>query len=222
VALPLFFFGNAPIKVLMSVSLCSWVLLSIIRDVYIKVRTAKQGVLAGFGRLSRSYYGMQLAHIGILVTILGVTFTANYSVERDVRMGVGDSVNVGPYHFDWQGIREIQGANYRATQAEIKVSQDGELVSVLHPEKRIYVVQNRSMTEAAIDSGLFRDVYVAMGEPLDNNEWAVRVYYKPFVRWLWLGALMMAAGGVLAMSDRRYRIAARQASSVVSQGVTAK
>ena len=222
VALPLFFFGTAPIKVMMSASLCAWVLLSIVRDLWLKARTAKQGVLAGLGRLSRSYYGMQLAHIGILVTILGVTFTSNYSIERDVRMGVGDSVNVGPYHFDWQGIREIQGANYRATQAEVKVSKDGELVSLLHPEKRIYVVQNRSMTEAAIDSGLFRDVYVAMGEPLDNNQWAVRVYYKPFVRWLWLGALMMAAGGVLAMSDRRYRIAARQATPVVSQGATAK
>ena len=107
VALPLFFFGTAPIKVMMSASLCAWVMLSIVRDVWLKVRTAKQGVLAG--RLSRSYYGMQLAHIGILVTILGVTFTSNYSIERDVRMGVGDSVNVGPYHYDWQGIREIQG-----------------------------------------------------------------------------------------------------------------
>ncbi len=207
---------------MMSASLCAWVLLSIVRDMYLKAKTAKQGVLAGFGRLSRSYYGMQLAHIGILVTILGVTLPLIIALKKMCVWALVIVCNVANYHFEWQGIREIQGANYRATQAEVKVSKDGELVSVLHPEKRIYVVQNRSMTEAAIDSGLFRDVYVAMGEPLDNNQWAVRVYYKPFVRWLWLGALMMAAGGALAMSDRRYRIAARQVSPVVSQGVTAK
>jgi cytochrome c-type biogenesis protein CcmF len=209
VIMPLFVWGTAPIKVMLSLSLCTWVVLSIARDFWVKTRTAKQGFIAGLGRLPRSYYGMQLAHLGLVVTIIGVTLTSTYSVERDVRMGVGDSVNVGPYHFDWQGIKQYQGANYTATKAIINVIHDGQLVTTLHPEKRLYVVQNRSMTEASIDAGLFRDIYVAMGEPLENDEWAVRVYYKPFVRWLWFGALMMASGGIIAMTDRRYRVVAR-------------
>jgi cytochrome c-type biogenesis protein CcmF len=102
----------------------------------------------------------------------------------------------------------------KSIQAKIQVFKDNKSIEYLYPEKRVYVVQNRSMTEAAIDGGLFRDLYVAIGEPLENNQWAVRVYYKPFVRWLWLGALVMAFGGVVAMSDRRYRL--QKASAVVA------
>ena len=214
VALPLFVFGTAPIKVSLSLSLCSWVVLSIARDIYLKAKTAKQGFGAGLLRLSRSYYGMQLAHLGLVVTVIGVTLTSNYSVEKDVRLGMNDRVQVGNYQFEWQGVREYKGANFEAIQAKIEVFKDNKSIEHLYPEKRLYVVQNRSMTEAAIDGGLFRDLYVAIGEPLENNQWAVRVYYKPFVRWLWLGALVMAFGGVVAMSDRRYRL--QKASSVAT------
>ena len=215
VALPLFVFGTAPIKVSLSLSLCSWVVLSIARDMYLKAKTAKQGFGAGLLRLSRSYYGMQLAHLGLVITVIGVTLTSTYSVEKDVRLGMGDRVEVGNYQFEWQGVREYKGANFESIQAKIQVFKDNKSIEYLYPEKRVYVVQNRSMTEAAIDGGLFRDLYVAIGEPLENNQWAVRVYYKPFVRWLWLGALVMAFGGIVAMSDRRYRL---QKSSAVVAG----
>ncbi len=215
VALPLFVFGTAPIKVALSLSLCSWVVLSIARDMYLKAKTAKQGFGAGLLRLSRSYYGMQLAHLGLVITVIGVTLTSTYSVEKDVRLGMGDRVEVGNYQFEWQGVREYKGANFESIQAKIQVFKDNKSIEYLYPEKRVYVVQNRSMTEAAIDGGLFRDLYVAIGEPLENNQWAVRVYYKPFVRWLWLGALVMAFGGIVAMSDRRYRL---QKSSAVVAG----
>ncbi|MBK6758250.1 MAG: heme lyase CcmF/NrfE family subunit [Moraxellaceae bacterium] len=214
VALPLFVFGTAPIKVALSLSLCSWVVLSIARDMYLKAKTAKQGFGAGLLRLSRSYYGMQLAHLGLVITVIGVTLTSTYSVEKDVRLGMGDRVEVGNYQFEWQGVREYKGANFESIQAKIQVFKDNKSIEYLYPEKRVYVVQNRSMTEAAIDGGLFRDLYVAIGEPLENNQWAVRVYYKPFVRWLWLGALVMAFGGIVAMSDRRYRL--QKASAVVA------
>ncbi|HQV79372.1 MAG TPA: heme lyase CcmF/NrfE family subunit [Agitococcus sp.] len=214
VALPLFVFGTAPIKVALSLSLCSWVVLSIARDMYLKAKTAKQGFGAGLLRLSRSYYGMQLAHLGLVITVIGVTLTSTYSVEKDVRLGMGDRVEVGNYQFEWQGVREYKGANFESIQAKIQVFKDNKSIEYLYPEKRVYVVQNRSMTEAAIDGGLFRDLYVAIGEPLENNQWAVRVYYKPFVRWLWLGALVMAFGGIVAMSDRRYRL--QKTSAVVA------
>jgi len=214
VALPLFVFGTAPIKVSLSLSLCSWVVLSIARDIYLKAKTAKQGFGAGLLRLSRSYYGMQLAHLGLVITVIGVTLTSNYSVEKDVRLGMNDRVQVGNYQFEWQGVREYKGANFEAIQAKIEVFKNNKSIEYLYPEKRLYIVQNRSMTEAAIDGGLFRDLYVAIGEPLENNQWAVRVYYKPFVRWLWLGALVMAFGGMVAMSDRRYRL--QKASSVAT------
>ncbi|PTQ89361.1 heme lyase CcmF/NrfE family subunit [Agitococcus lubricus] len=221
IVLPLFIFGYNTLKVGISLSLAAWVSLAMVRDIYLKAATAKQGLWAGLARLSRSYYGMQVAHLGLVITVVGVALTATYSIERDIRLGAGDSVEVGPYHFDWQGVRDYQGPNFNATQAEINVLQAGELVAVLRPEKRLYVVQNRSMTEAAIDASLFRDIYVAMGEPLDNNQWAVRVYYKPFVRWLWLGAIFMAVGGAIAMTDRRYRLAKKTSDAFV-HGVTTK
>lgn len=218
IVLPLFIFGDAPIRVVISLSLCAWVVLSITRDIYLKAKTAKQGMSAGLLRLSRSYYGMQLAHLGLVITVIGVTLTSYYSIEKDVRLGLGDRVQIANYQFEWQGVREYKGANFDAIQAKIEVFKDNQPLEFLYPEKRLYVVQNRSMTEAAIDSGLFRDLYVAIGEPLDNNQWAVRVYYKPFVRWLWLGALVMAFGGMVAMSDRRYRLK----KSNVNQSINAQ
>lgn len=212
VVFPLVYFGTVPIAVGVSMVLCLWVFLSISRDIYLKAKTAKQGLIAGLLRLSRSYYGMQIAHLGLVITVIGVTLTSSYSVEKDVRLGMNDTVEVGAYQFQWLGVRQYQGANFESVQAKVAVLKNGELIEYLYPEKRVYVVQNRSMTEAAIDGRLLRDVYVAMGEPLDNNQWAVRVYYKPFVRWLWLGAIIMALGGGVAMTDKRYRV--RQAATL--------
>lgn len=222
IVFPLAYFGTAPIRVALSLSLCFWVVLSISRDIYLKAKTAKQGFGAGLLRLSRSYYGMQIAHLGLVMTVIGVTLTSTYSVEKDVRLGMNDKVDVGMYQFEWLGVREYNGANFESVQAKVAVLKNGVVIEYLYPEKRLYVVQNRSMTEAAIDGRLLRDVYVAIGEPLDSNQWAVRVYYKPFVRWLWLGALVMALGGGIAMTDKRYRLARQNAKISNSAQVATK
>jgi len=162
---------------------------------------------------SLSYYGMQLAHFGIAIFIIGVTVVKGYESERDVRMDIGDTVTASGYVFRFDGVREITGPNYSAAQARITVSKNGNLVTELFPEKRIYNASRMPMTEAAIDTGFFRDLYVSLGEqiPGTRTAWAVRVYYKPFVDWIWAGCLFMALGGVLAISDRRYRIRSKKA-----------
>ena len=187
-----------------------WVVLFTGWDLYLKVRNAKAGMLAGFRRLSLSYHGMVVAHLGIAMMVLGIAFVASYDVERDVRMAKGDSVNIGGYEFVFNGVRDVRGPNYNAVQGDFSVSLDGRSIAELMPEKRNYFVQRSVMTEAAIDPGFFRDLYVALGEPIDDGSWAVRIYYKPFMRWVWLGALVMAVGGAIAICDRRYRMKVKQ------------
>jgi cytochrome c-type biogenesis protein CcmF len=161
---------------------------------------------------SPSYYGMQLAHLGIGIFIIGVTLVKGYEIERDVRMNVGDTVTAGAYTFRFDGVREEKGPNYIAAQGRVTITRDGKPVTQLFPEKHQYNASGMPMTEAAIEGGLLRDLYVSLGEPIPESEgaWAVRVYVKPFVDWIWAGCLMMALGGILAISDRRYRIHARR------------
>ncbi|MCG8673439.1 MAG: heme lyase CcmF/NrfE family subunit [Pseudomonadales bacterium] len=187
-----------------------WLVLFSMWDMYNKMSNAKAGLWAGFQRLSLSYRGMLLAHLGVAMTVLGVALVANYDVERDVRLNSGESVNIGGYDFVFNGVKEIQGPNYNATQGDVEVILDGKSVTRLYPEKRIYFVQRNVMTEAAIYPGLFKDLYVALGEPIGDGSWAVRIYYKPFMRWVWLGSLVMSLGGVVAMCDRRYRMKIKQ------------
>ena len=159
----------------------------------------------------RSYYGMVVAHCGVAVFITGVTLVKGYEVERDLRMAPGDTATVSGYVFRFDGTREVMGPNYRAAQGTVKVSREGGgEVTTLHPEKRVYLVQQNAMTEAAITSSPLRDLYVSLGEPVDGGAWSVRIYYKPFVVWIWAGCAIMALGGLLALSDRRYRGARRR------------
>jgi cytochrome c-type biogenesis protein CcmF len=156
---------------------------------------------------------MQLAHLGVAAFIIGVTMVKGYETERDVRMDIGDTVEAGSYVFRFDGTREIEGPNYQAYQGRVTVTQNGKLVTELYPEKRTYNVSGMPMTEASIDSSIFRDLYVSLGEPIpdSNGAWAVRVYHKPFIVWIWGGCFMMALGGIFAISDKRYRIHARKA-----------
>ena len=156
-------------------------------------------------KLSRSHWGMILAHLGVAMTVWGIAFSQNYSIERDVRMNVGDTVQIAGYDFTFKGISDANGPNYVGGKAQIDISRDGKHETTLYAEKRLYTVSKMPMTEAAIDWGFSRDLYAALGEKLDNNAWALRLYYKPFIRWIWLGGLFMALGGVLCMFDRRYR-----------------
>jgi cytochrome c-type biogenesis protein CcmF len=181
-----------------------------------RVRSSTGGdVLTTLRRLPRGYYGMLLAHFGVGVFIIGVTLVRAYEVEKDVRMSIGDTVEAGGYRFRLDGLKQVRGPNYQATRGAVSVTRGGREVTMLYPEKRFYDVQQMPMTEAAIDTGLTRDLYVSLGEPLPGGAWVVRVYHKPFVDWIWGGAFLMALGGVLAITDRRYRLARREAPAPV-------
>ena len=167
--------------------------------------THRSGFFPGLTKLSRSHWGMFLAHLGVAMTVWGIAFSQNYSVERDVRMNVGDSVEIAGYEYKFQGISNADGPNYAGGKAQVDILKNGKTEAILFAEKRFYTVSKMTMTEAAIDWGLTRDLYVALGESLGDGSWALRLYYKPFIRWIWLGGVFMALGGLLGMVDRRYR-----------------
>jgi cytochrome c-type biogenesis protein CcmF len=181
-----------------------------------QLKTTGQSLGARVRMLPRGYWGMLLAHFGVGVFIIGVTLVRGFENEKDVRMLVGDTTEVGGYTFKLAGLEQVRGPNYEATRGDIQVTRGGRSVALLHPEKRFYEVQQMPMTEAAIDTGFTRDLYVSLGEPVGQGAWVVRVYYKPFVDWIWGGAFLMAIGGVIAVSDRRYRIRSQE-SGVRSQ-----
>lgn len=192
--------------------LAIWITTTGLVNLWERVRTTS-GQLSVWQKLrtqSRSYYGMQLAHFGVAVFIVGVTMVTGYQTEQDVRMAIGDTLNAGGYEFKFNGVSEVVGPNYRAGRAEMIVSKNGVEVERMYPEKRNYTASGNVMTETAIDSGITRDLYVSLGEPVSNGAWSVRIYYKPFVGWIWGGAVLMAIGGGLAVSDRRYALAARK------------
>jgi len=177
------------------------------------------GFLSDFKGGGRSYYGMLLAHFGIAIFIVGITLVSNYGIEDDVRMHPGDVSEIAGYQFKFEGVSQFPGPNYNANRGRFLVSKDGQQIAVLEPEKRTYFVKTRPMTEAAIDWGFTRDLYVSLGEPLGGEDWSLRLYYKPYVRWVWLGGLLMALGGILAITDRRYRTArVRSAESLNAAG----
>ena len=191
------------------VSLVLWLWLWTLHELYRQCRHAP-GLLQGISRLSRSYKGMVLAHLGLGITVAGIGLTSIYTHSKDVRMEPGQAVSLSGMDFVFSGARVGRGENYTSLYAEITVSRDGNEVAWLHSEKRSYN-SNRSnmMTEAGIAPGLFADIYVSMGEPIDKlrpeGAWAMRLHYKPFVRWIWLGAIIMALGAGFSVSDRRYR-----------------
>jgi cytochrome c-type biogenesis protein CcmF len=192
--------------------LAAWVAASGVVQLYEKIGNAANGAGA-WARLRntpRATYGMLLAHFGVAVFVTGVTLVKGYDSERDVRMEPGDIVELGGYTFRLDGVRDVQGPNYVAARAQIQVNRNGRPVTTLYPEKRIYTVQNMPMTEAAIDPGFTRDLYVSLGDSVSATAWIVRVQHKPFIDWIWGGCLLMALGGVLAASDRRYRVAAKR------------
>ena len=159
------------------------------------------------GRIGGSFWGMHLAHFGMAVLVLGITGVKSYEVERDVRMAMGDTVTISPYTFRLVGMEDVMGPNYKALQAKVEVLKNDKVIEILYPQKRRYFSTAMPMTEAAIDTGPLRDLYVSLGDPVvgDTPSWSMRVYYKPFVPWLWAGVLFMVFGGMLAALDRRYR-----------------
>ena len=211
VTLP-FVFGQWKVLVSLGLLLAIWILATIVVNLWERVRVTS-GQLTTFQKLraqTRSYYGMQVAHLGVAVFIVGITLVTGYQTEKDVHMDVGDTVDAGGYQFRFDGVTNVNGPNYIAGRAEITVSRNGTEIEKMFPEKRNYTASGNVMTETAIDTGIFRHLYVSLGEPAGGGAWTVRVYYKPFVGWIWGGAILMALGGGLAVSDRRYALAARK------------
>jgi cytochrome c-type biogenesis protein CcmF len=210
-ALPLFHGGSVWMGLAVALSL--WILSSLVLSLRQRFRYRKgiSGILKDFGtRGSGSYYGMIIAHLGIAFFIIGVTAVTQFDVEQDIRMSPGQTVDLAGHTFRFEGAKAVRGPNYRADQGTIRVfNGDGQEVAILNPEKRTYTVQTRPMTEAGIDAGFTRDIYVSLGETLGNGDWSLRLYFKPMVRWIWLGGILMGIGGLLAAVDRRYRMATR-------------
>ncbi len=181
-----------------------WIIVLTLMELHERA-THRHSFFTGLRHLSRSHWGMVLGHLGVGVTVIGIAFSTQYSVERDVRMKAGDSVDIHRYHFVFRDVQDLQGPNYSGGVAVIDVTRDGQPEAMLYAEKRFYSAARTMMTEAAIDGGFTRDLYAALGEELNDGSWAVRIYYKPFVRWIWFGGLFMAAGGLLCLLDPRYR-----------------
>lgn len=209
--LPFLIGGWKPL-VSLGLLLAIWIVVTAILNLRDRIKTTagQMSLIRKLRMQSRSYYGMQLAHLGVAVFIVGVTLVTGYQAEQDVRMLAGDTVSVGGYDFRLNGIKEVAGPNYRAVRGEVEISRGGKALRTMYPEKRTYLASGNAMTETAIDTGIFRDLYISLGEPVGANAWSVRVHYKPFVSWIWGGAVLMALGGGLAVSDRRYALAARK------------
>ena len=205
----------------LGLALAAWVVASSVVTLRDRVRHAGSaaGAWARLRSTPRSWYGMMIAHLGIAVFIAGVTVVKGYETQKDVRMQAGDTVELSGYTFRLIGVSKVQGPNYTATQAQMQITRHGRTVTTLYPQRRVYTVQHMPTINAAIDEGLMRHLYVTLGDPLNATTWVVRVQYKPLVSWIWLGCLVMALGGLLSATDRRYRVAAtmrRAASSEVA------
>jgi cytochrome c-type biogenesis protein CcmF len=214
VAAPFVLFDAASVLTVLSVSIALWVCASSLLD------PARRLVFRTGAPLTRGQLGMYLAHFGVGVFMLGATVASAYNFERDVSARPGDRIEAGGYEFVFNAMRKVQGPNFVADEGEFELRRDGELVAVLKPQIRMYQVQREPMTEAAIDTNVLRDVFVALGEPLGDDAWSLRLQVKPLIGFLWLGSGLMALGGLVAITDRRYRVAARQTSHAAAQPAT--
>ncbi|RKT46545.1 heme lyase CcmF/NrfE family subunit [Thiocapsa rosea] len=220
-ALPVFSGGHFWVPI--GVALGAWLLFShatIVRD-RLKNKRGFDGWIADLRGNGRRFYGMVTAHMGVAVFIVGVTMVSNFEVEEDVRLSPGDSHELAGYRFEFLGAEKAPGPNYMADRGHFKVYDGDKQITELYPEKRSYLGGGMPMTEAAIDAGLFRDIYISLGEHVGDGDWALRLYYKPYVRWIWLGAILMALGGMLAVSDPRYRTARSRSTAPVG-GIAAR
>ncbi len=203
--LPLVTMGRTTLMVAAASMIAVWAIFSSVQ--YLRDRLIRR---PGNRGLSAGVYGMVIAHAGVGVFVIGATLSSAFSVERDVHVRVGDTVRINDFAFHLEEVKPVRGPNYHSDMARVTVTRDGEQVAVLTPEKRTYFVQTMPMTEASIDATLFRDLYVALAEQRGEDGWALRVYHKPFQAWIWSGPLLMALGGILAASDRRYRTSAKR------------
>ena len=201
IAAPFIMGGEFNWQVALGVTVGAWVIVASLADVWKKAR----GKLSRIPRLNRSYHGMILAHIGVGISIVGVAMVSHYSIEKAVRMQPGSDAVLGDYRFEVVKFGHIEGPNYISDAAEIHIYKDDHHIKTLVPEKRRYNASGQVMTEAALQVNLWRDLYVSLGDQLPDGSWGVRLQVKPYMRWVWLGAIFMAIGGLLAILDKRYR-----------------
>jgi cytochrome c-type biogenesis protein CcmF len=208
-----FAMGDWSILVSFGLLMATWIALAGLVNLWTRLKQMSSGegrtLLGSFLAIPNAYYGMLFAHWGVAVFIVGVTLVNGYEVEKDVKMSLGNTVTIGEYTIRLDALKDLKGPNYTGVEGSMAILVDGKEVDRMFPQKRLYTVQQMPMTEAAIDTGFTRDLYISLGEPLNDGSWVVRVYLKPFVDWIWGGAFLMALGGVLAVSDRRYRRASQ-------------
>ena len=207
---PLLLNGELKAGEVLGLAVASWLVLATLADVWKKAR----GRIGRIPSLGMGYLGMVLAHMGVAVSMVGVTMVASTSVEKTLRMAPGDHLEIGEYRFEFLESGHITGPNYVADATRFAIYQDGEKIGELMPEKRRYNASGQVMTEADIDVTLMRDLYVSMGEPLKDGAWGMRIQVKPFMRWVWLGAIFMSVGGFMAAMDKRYRRRAAKKAAV--------
>ncbi|MEM7304576.1 MAG: heme lyase CcmF/NrfE family subunit, partial [Pseudomonadota bacterium] len=207
VILPLAIYGNTTVMTVIGIIAAMWAVLSSIYALarIVRKRDSSTSVFRAVTKIPVAMFGMAVAHFGIGIFILGVVFNSSYSSEKEIAVNFGESVDLSGYTFTLQNVSGVKGPNYDAVRGHVYVTKENNPVTVLFPEKRVYTVQRNPMTEASIQTGVFRDLYVALGEPLSESEWGLRVYYRPFVQWIWFGTLLMAVGGILGAMDKRYR-----------------
>tara|TARA_R110002072_G_scaffold4663_1_gene32299 strand:+ start:31997 stop:34012 length:2016 start_codon:yes stop_codon:yes gene_type:complete len=204
VLIPVLLTMSLPVTTIGVVVLGLWIMFSMFRDVVNKIAN-KPSVGAGLKSLPVSYWGMQLAHFGFVLTMAGACLTSIYSIERSVLLQVGQQADLGRYTFIFEDIRPVQGPNYIADEASIRILRDGNYLEYLYPQKQLYTASNTPATQMGIDGRFLRDLFVTLGDPRDSGAWSMTLYVKPFVRWIWLGTLFIAFGGILAVTDKRYR-----------------
>jgi len=219
IGLPFIVAGKTSILVVVGITLGGWSIFSALYYLFKNVfrKDSTSGMIQHLKKIPTATYGMCIAHFGIGVFVFGVTFVNAFQEEKEIPMEIGKKVEMAGYEFGFNGVQAIQGPNYSSQQASVNVYKNDKLVATLLPEKRTYLVQKSPMTEAGIDTGFLRDVYVALGEQINSEAWGMRLYYKPFIQWIWLGAVFMALGGLLAALDRRYRLKLKREKVVVQQ-----
>ena len=212
-----FAMGTFKFSAALGIGLALWVTTTSLQGIYERVKNRKNKFFS-LTKIPAGFWGMTLGHIGIAVFAVGVSLTSIYSIEKDLRLDEGETVNIAGYDFTFGGVKDVTGPNYLAEEGLLTVTREDQVIAQLRAQKRDYNSQMGIMTEAAIDAGLTRDLFFALGEQLGSNSWSVRIYHKPFVRWIWLGALFMAFGGVIAVMDKRFRRVRSKSKDSVAAG----
>lgn len=222
IILPFVLYGSTTIMTAIGIAAGSWALLTSIYAVArLVIKRDKQTSLShALAKIPRAMYGMVVAHAGIGLFIFGVVFTSTFSDQKEIAVNFGEEVELAGYTFVLNGVRDVQGPNYQAAQGVVQVSEHAKAITTLYPEKRIYSVQRNPMTEAGIQTGWFRDLYVSLGEPVSRSEWGIRIFYRPFVQWIWIGTVLMALGGILGATDKRYRTASKKVTAAAAEKLT--